>query len=94
MTANQSPDCEKSNSLLEEIENLAVGISQLAGSASNLSSVYQSKASDEAELPTVSSALRNTNQVCANPYKSYIVHTFYSPWATFYTDIAVVLIYT
>ena len=76
MTANQSPDSEKSNCLLEEIENLAVGISQLAGSASNLSSVYQSKASDEAELPTVSSALRNTNQVCANPYKSYIGNTY------------------
>ena len=54
---------ETNTSLLEEVENLAVGVSQLLTSASNLSSEYQSKASDEAELPTVSSALRNTNQV-------------------------------
>ena len=54
---------EKNNSLLKEVENLAVEFSQLLASASNLSSEYQSKASDEAELPTVSSALRNTNQV-------------------------------
>ena len=57
---------ERSTSLLEEIENIAVGVSQLAGAASNLSSVYQSKASDEADLPTVSSALRSTNQVIIN----------------------------
>ena len=49
--------------LIDDIENLAMGISQLTGEASNLSSVYQSKASDEANLPTVSSALRDTNQV-------------------------------
>ena len=53
----------KDDSLLEKVEDLAGQLSQLVKSASHLSSVYQSKAADEAELPTVSSALRNTNQV-------------------------------
>ena len=57
-------DCKLAGTtILESIENLAVGISQLAASASVLSADYQSKSSDEANLPTVSSALRNTNQV-------------------------------
>ena len=54
---------EKNNSLLQKVEDLAGELLQLVKSASHLSSVYQSKAADEAELPTVSSALRNTNQV-------------------------------
>ena len=62
LTENQTANGMKSTSLYEQIENLVVSISLLVSTASNMSSVYQSKASDEAELPTVSSALRNTNQ--------------------------------
>ena len=53
----------ESSSGLEKIEILTVKISELSREASNLSSIYQSKASDESELPTVSSSLRTTNQV-------------------------------
>ena len=53
----------ESSSGLEKIEILTVKISELSREASNLSSTYQSKASDESELPTVSSSLRTTNQV-------------------------------
>lgn len=48
--------------LLEAIENLTVNISQLDVAANELSKIYLSKATDEAKLPTVSDALRNTNQ--------------------------------
>ena len=63
MTEVTTNEENESSSQLDKMEILSVKISELSREASNLSSLYQSKASDEAELPTVSSSLRNTNQV-------------------------------
>ena len=63
MTEVTTNEENESSSQLNKMEILSVKISELSREASNLSSLYQSKASDEAELPTVSSSLRNTNQV-------------------------------
>ena len=63
MTEVTTNEENESSSQLNKMEILYVKISELSREASNLSSLYQSKASDEAELPTVSSSLRNTNQV-------------------------------
>ena len=63
MTEVTTNEENESSSQLNKMEILSVKISELSREASNLFSLYQSKASDEAELPTVSSSLRNTNQV-------------------------------
>jgi hypothetical protein len=46
---------------LEGIENLTVAVSQLNQQASELSNIFNAKSSDEAQLPTVSGALKDTN---------------------------------
>ena len=46
---------------MEGIENLTVAVSQLNQQASELSNIFNAKSSDEAQLPTVSGALKDTN---------------------------------
>ena len=46
---------------MEGIENLTVVVSQLNQQASELSNIFNAKSSDEAQLPTVSGALKDTN---------------------------------
>ena len=46
---------------MEGIENLTVAVSQLNQQASELSNIFNSKSLDEAQLPTVSEALKDTN---------------------------------
>ena len=52
---------KNNNEALENIENLTVNISQLNQKASEMSSIYSAKAENEAQLPTVSGALKDTN---------------------------------
>ena len=46
---------------MEGIENLTVAVSLLNQQASELSNIFNAKSSDEAQLPTVSGALKDTN---------------------------------
>ena len=46
---------------MEGIENLTVAVSQLNQQASELSNIFNAKSSDEAQLPTVSGPLKDTN---------------------------------
>ena len=52
---------EDSNEALEGIENLTVAISQLNQQAAELSNIFNAKSTDEAQLPTASEALKDTN---------------------------------
>ena len=49
------------NEALENVENLTVIVSQLNQKASDICSIYSAKAENEAQLPTVSEALKDTN---------------------------------
>ncbi len=49
------------NEALEGVENITVIISQLNQQASEMSAIFHAKATNEAQLPTTSEALRDTN---------------------------------
>ena len=57
----KAPD---STAALEDVEYLTIIVSQLNLQAAELNSVYKAKATDEAQLPTVSEALKDTKKHC------------------------------